>query len=208
VDLVVQDERTIGDDLEVEFHGDLSAEQTRASKALTGADTGIFVAPPGTGKTVLGIHQVAERARSTLILVHRTQILEQWRAQLADFLELPAKEIGQIGGGKRKITGKLDVAMIQSLVRKGDVADEVSRYGHVVVDECHHVPAVSFERVMNEVRAKYVTGLTATPKRRDGHDPILGFQLGPIRCSIDPRSNTARSPFRCNRLPAERADLR
>lgn len=196
VELAVQDERTIGDELEVEFHGELSTEQTRASKALVAADTGIFVAPPGTGKTVLGIHLVAERARSTLILVHRTQLLDQWRAQLALFLDLPEKEIGQIGGGRRKVTRKLDVAMIQSLVRKGEVADEVASYGHVVVDECHHVPAVSFERVMSEVRAKYVTGLTATPKRRDGHDPILAFQLGPIRFSIDPRSNAVRSSFR------------
>ncbi len=168
VELALQDERTVGDVLEVEFCGVLSAEQSRASKALIAADTGIFVAPPGTGKTVLGIHLVAQRARSALILVHRTQLLDQWRAQLALFLDLPEKEIGQIGGGKRKVTGNIDVAMIQSLVRKGSVADEVASYGHVVVDECHHVPAVSFERVMSEVRAKYITGLTATPKRRDG----------------------------------------
>ncbi len=156
VELVVQDERTVGDVLEVEFHGELGTEQSRASKALIAADTGIFVAPPGTGKTVLGIHLVAQRARSTLILVHRTQLLDQWRAQLALFLDLPEKEIGQIGGGKRRVTGKLDVAMIQSLVRKGNVADEVASYGHVVVDECHDVPAVSFERLMSEVRAKFI----------------------------------------------------
>ena len=196
VELVVLDERTVGADLDVEFHGELHAEQVRASEALLAADDGVFVAPPGNGKTVLGIQLVAARARSTLILVHRTQLLEQWRTQLALFLDLSAKEIGQIGGGKRKVTGMLDVAMIQSLVRKGEVADEVGSYGHVIVDECHHVPAVSFERVMNEIRAKYVAGLTATPKRRDGHDPILAFQLGPIRYSIDPRSSAARSPFR------------
>ncbi|MCP5060066.1 MAG: DEAD/DEAH box helicase family protein [bacterium] len=205
VGLVVQDERTLGNDLEVGFHGELSPEQARASKALLAADTGVFVAPPGSGKTVLGIQLVAARARSTLILVHRTQLLEQWRAQLALFLELPAKEIGQIGGGKRKVTGKLDVAMIQSLVKKGDVADEVDDYGHVVVDECHHVPAVSFERVMSEVRARYVVGLTATPKRRDGHDPILSFQLGPIRDSIDPRSSAARNAFQHSLIVRETA---
>jgi superfamily II DNA or RNA helicase len=205
VELVVQDERAVGDELQVEFHGELSAEQTRASKALIAAGTGIFVAPPGAGKTVVGIYLVAERARSALILVHRTQLLEQWRAQLALFLGLPDKEIGQIGGGKRKLTGRLDVAMIQSLVRKGEVADEVAGYGHVVVDECHHVPAVSFERVMSEVRAKYVTGLTATPKRRDGHDPILTFQLGQIRYSIDPRSGAKRSSFHHSLIVRETA---
>ncbi len=196
VELIIRDERTVGSELEVDFHGELSPEQARASRALTAADTGIFVGPPGTGKTVLGIHLVAARGRSALILVHRTQLLEQWRAQLALFLDLPEREIGQIGGGKRKVTGKLDVAMVQSLVRKGEVTDQVDAYGHVVVDECHHVPAVSFERVMSEVRAKYVTGLTATPSRRDGHHPILAFQLGPVRCSIDPRSSAAQRPFR------------
>jgi len=205
VELVVQDERTIGDELEVEFHGELGAEQARASEALLAADTGVFVAPPGSGKTVLGIQLVAARARSTLILVHRTQLLEQWRTQLALFLDLPAKEIGQIGGGKRKVSGKLDVAMIQSLVRKDEVANEVGGYGQVVIDECHHVPAVSFERVMSEVRAKFIVGLTATPKRRDGHDPILSFQLGPIRYSIDPRSSAARSPIQHSLIVRETA---
>lgn len=87
------------------------------------------------------------------------------------------KEIGRIGAGKRKPGGKLDVAMIQSLVRKDQVDDIVAAYGHVIVDECHHVPAMSFERVMRQVKARYITGLTATPRRRDGHHPILQLQL-------------------------------
>jgi superfamily II DNA or RNA helicase len=111
------------------------------------------------------------------------------------FLDLDPKEIGQIGAGKRKVTGKIDVAMIQSLARRDGVDDLVADYGHVIVDECHHVPAVSFERVMREVRARFVTGLTATPQRRDGHEPILELQLGPVRASIDPRSDTARHAF-------------
>jgi len=129
------------------------------------------------------------------VLVHRTPLLDQWRAQLGVFLDLKPAQIGQVGGGKRKITGGIDVAMIQSLVRRDEVDPIVADYGHVIVDECHHVPAFSFERVMREVRARFIAGLTATPRRRDGHHPILEFQIGPIRFSVDPRRSAAGRPF-------------
>ena len=195
VALEVEDERTDGEPLDVCFSGDLSPIQEQSVQALVEHDFGVFVAPPGSGKTVVGANLVARRGRSTLVLVHRTQLLEQWIAQLALFLDLKPKEIGQIGGGKRKPTGRLDVAMIQSLARGDAVNDTVANYGHVIVDECHHVPAVSFERVMREVKARYVTGLTATPHRRDGHHPILHLQLGPVRSFIDPKSQAAAQPF-------------
>lgn len=150
---------------------------------------------PGIGKTVLGTYLVAQRARSTLILVHRRPLLEQWVAQLAMFLEIDEKDIGQIGGGKHRPNGRLDVAMIQSLVRKEKVDDLVAGYGHVIVDECHHLPAISFERVLSEVKARYLVGLTATPHRRDGHHPITEMQLGPVRLKVDPKSEAARQPF-------------
>lgn len=195
VKLKVEDLRADGVPLDVEFGGQLTEVQQQASSALLAHETGVFVAPPGTGKTVVGIEVIAERARSTLVLVHRTPLLDQWRAQLALFLDLKPSEIGQIGGGKFRPNGRLDVAMLQSLVRREDVAALVADYGHVVVDECHHVPAVSFERVMQEVRARYVTGLTATPQRRDGHQPIIEFQLGPVLFAIDPRSTAAGHVF-------------
>ena len=137
----------------------------------------------------MGTHLVAARGRSTLILVHRTQLLDQWRTQLSVFLDLKPREIGQIGGGRRKTTGIVDIGMLQSLARRD--RHVVSGYGHVIVDECHHVPAVSFEKVMRTVRARYIIGLTATPQRRDGHHPILHFQLGPIRFSADSRREKA-----------------
>lgn len=143
----------------------------------------------------VGAYLVARRARNTLVVVHRSQLLDQWRAQLGLFLDLNPGSIGRIGGGQRKVTGALDVAMIQSLTRLREVDDVVATYGHVIVDECHHVSAVSFERVMREVKARYVTGLTATPHRRDGHHPILTFQLGPVRHAVDPRRQAARRPF-------------
>jgi superfamily II DNA or RNA helicase len=195
VDLIVDDQRHRGDEVSFRFLGDLTPIQEQAARALLAHDTGVFVAPPGIGKTVLGTHLIAERRRSTLILVHRRPLLEQWTTQLSMFLDIREKDVGQIGGGKRKPNGRLDVAMIQSLVRKGVVDDLVADYGHVIVDECHHVPAVSFERVLSEVRALYVTGLTATPQRRDGHHPILEMQLGPIRMAVDAISQAARRPF-------------
>ena len=195
IEVAIDDQRVDGEPFMVEFHGELTGLQQQAVQALLPHDIGVFVAPPGTGKTVVGTHLVARRGRSTLILVHRTQLLDQWRTQLSVFLDLKSRAIGQIGGGRRKVTENLDVAMIQSLVRRDEVDDMVASYGHVIVDECHHVPAVSFEKVMRKVQARYITGLTATPQRRDGHHPILHFQLGPICFSVDPKSHAARQPF-------------
>lgn len=107
--------------------------------------------------------------------------MDQWRERLAAFLDLPIGGIGQFGGGKSKRTGVVDVALIQSLQHKGAVEDFVAEYGHVIVDECHHLSAVTFERVLREIKAKYVLGLTATPTRKDGHHPIIYMQCGPIQ---------------------------
>jgi superfamily II DNA or RNA helicase len=193
--LEVEDQRHGGDRLELDFQGTLTPVQEEAAKKVLEHDTGVFVAPPGTGKTVLGTYLISRRAQNTLVLVHRQPLLEQWAAQIAMFLGIDEEEVGRIGGGKKKPKGRLDVAMIQSLVRKGQVNDLVGGYGHVIVDECHHVPAVSFERVLSEVKARYLVGLTATPQRRDGHHPITEMQLGPIRFAVDPKSEAARRPF-------------
>jgi superfamily II DNA or RNA helicase len=166
-----------------------------------------LLAPPGVGKTVLGTYMVAARKRSTLVLVHRRPLLDQWVMQLSVFLGISEKEIGRIGGGLRKPNGRVDVVMLQSLVRSGQVDDLVAGYGHVIVDECHHVPAVSFERALSAVKARYVLGLTATPQRRDGHDPILEMQLGPVRFTVDPKSQAARRPFE-HRLIVRDTDFR
>lgn len=193
--LVMDDRRVEGERLDLRFHGELTLVQEQAARALLQHNIGVFVAPPGVGKTVVGTYLVAARARNTLILVHRQPLLDQWIAQLSMFLGVDPKGIGQIGAGKRAPTGRLDVAMLQSLVREGRVDDVVAAYGHVIVDECHHIPAVSFERILSEVKARFVTGLTATPRRRDGLHPILEMQVGPVRYSVDPKSQAARRPF-------------
>lgn len=195
ITLHLDDKRQTGVVTSFEFHGTLSDVQQQAVDKLMQHDIGIFVAPPGSGKTVVGAWMTAARNCSTLILVHRKPLLDQWVAQLARFLDLPPKSIGTIGSGKSKATGVLDVAMMQSLVKKDEVADLVANYGLVIVDECHHLPAFSFERVLAEVKARYVVGLTATPYRRDGHQPIIHMQCGPTRYSLDRKQQESRDAF-------------
>jgi len=195
VTLDVDDQRQAGKPLSIRFAGELTPVQREAVQAVLEHEIGVIVAPPGVGKTVVGIRLIAERARNTLVLVHRRPLLDQWRAQISLFLGLDAKGIGQIGGGQRRPTEHIDVAMIQSLVRHGQVDDIVTSYGHVIVDECHHVPAFSFEKVLAEIKARYLVGLTATPQRQDGHHPIIEMQLGPVRFAVGARSEAARRPF-------------
>jgi superfamily II DNA or RNA helicase len=207
VTLTIEDQRCDGAVLDLQFKGELTTVQKDAASALLKHDTAVFVGPPGIGKTVLGTYLVAQRACSTLVLVHRKPLLEQWVAQLAMFLDLDPKRIGRMGGGQRQLNGSLDVAMIQSLVRKEKVDDLVANYGHVIVDECHHLPAVSFERVLSEVKARHVVGLTATPQRRDGHQAITEMQLGPVRFRVDAKSQAAHRPFE-HRLIVRETDFR
>ncbi|MBI3595527.1 MAG: DEAD/DEAH box helicase [Nitrospirae bacterium] len=122
--------------------------------------------------------------QSTLILVHRKPLLEQWRVQLINLLGLAPKQIGQIGGGKDKRTGIVDLAMIQSLKDMENAESFFSHYGFIIVDECHHLPAFSFESCVKKAPVRYILGLTATPYRRDGLQDIIMMQCGPIRHRI------------------------
>lgn len=195
IQLKVDDKRQSCVAAEFTFQGSLTDIQQQAVAELESHDIGIFVAPPGSGKTVVGAWMAAARNCSTLVLVHRKPLLDQWVAQLSSFLGLPKKSIGTIGSGKSKVTGIIDVAMMQSLVRKDEVSDLVANYGQVIVDECHHLPAFSFERVLAEVKAKYVVGLTATPYRRDGHQPIIHLQCGPTRFALNRKQHEGDGAF-------------
>jgi superfamily II DNA or RNA helicase/very-short-patch-repair endonuclease len=191
----LRDERQGGTPLSVAFHGELRLEQRAAATVLEAHECGVLAATTAFGKTVVAAWLVARRGVNTLVLVHRQQLLEQWVSRLASFLELPAKEIGRIGGGRRRPTGRLDVALIQSLVRKGAVDNSVADYGQLIVDECHRLPAVSFEQVARRARARYVLGLSATPTRKDGHHPILFMQCGSVRYRVDARQQAGARPF-------------
>lgn len=179
--LELTDERFAGDSLSLKFTGQLRPDQEQAVKAMMAYDTGVLCAPTAFGKTVTAAALIARRGINTLILVHRTELLKQWQERLQTFLNLEKGDLGAIGAGKRKPTGKIDIAVMQSLTRKGEISDLIEQYGHIVVDECHHISAVSFDKLLRQAKARYVLGLTATPVRRDGQHPIIFMQCGPIR---------------------------
>ena len=192
----LRDERYAGRPLKTSFLGELTPEQRIAADALLEHETGVLAAATGFGKTVVAASVIAARGTNALVLVHRRQLMEQWIARLGTFLDLPPTDIGRIGGGQRKPGGIVDVGVIQSLARKGEVDDIVADYGHLVVDECHHLSAVSFEAVARRAKAKYVLGLSATVTRRDGHHPIVFMQCGPVRFRTNAKAQARQRPFR------------
>jgi superfamily II DNA or RNA helicase len=191
----LKDERQYGSSIGVTFCGELRAKQLQAAEALLGHDTGVLAATTAFGKTVVAAAMIAARGCNTLVLVHRRQLLDQWVARLSAFLDVPAGAIGVVHGGKKKPTGIIDIALMQSLVRQGEVSDLVANYGHLVADECHHLSAVSFEAIAMEAKARYVLGLSATVARKDGHHPIIFMQCGPVRYRVDAKQQAAERPF-------------
>ncbi|AMY08178.1 UvsW helicase [Luteitalea pratensis] len=191
----VRDERRRGGPLDVAFQGELRPEQRAAATAMIAHDTGVLAATTAFGKTVVAAWLIAQRRVNTLVLVHRRQLQDQWVERLSAFLAIEPKSIGRIGGGMNRPTGLLDVALIQSLARKGVVDDRVADYGHVIVDECHHLSAHSFEQVVRQAKARYVVGLSATVARKDGHHPIITMQCGPVRHHVSARAQAAARPF-------------
>lgn len=175
------DERLDGEHFDVQFFGTLRNDQEAAVVEMLKYDIGTLCAPTAFGKTVAAAAIIARRGVSTLILVHRTELLKQWQERLQTFLGLGKEVVGVVGGGKNKPSGKIDIAVMQSLNRKGEVNALVESYGQIIIDECHHLSAFSFEGILKRAKAKYVLGLTATPFRRDGRQPIIFMQCGPIR---------------------------
>lgn len=181
------DQTQLGKTITSNFIGVLKPEQQVAVEKLLENPIGILSAATGFGKTVVAASLIAQRKVNTLIIVHRKQLIEQWKERLNVFLDNGIL-IGQIGGGRNKQTYSIDIATIQSLNYRGEIKDEVTKYGQIIVDECHHISAVSFEKVMKKVEAKYICGLTATPTRRDGLHPIMAMQLGSIRHKVTTKS--------------------
>ena len=180
--LIMIDVRNPGREIDVTFHGELNTTQATAVGTMLAHDDGVLVAPPGAGKTVMACAVIAERATSTLVLVDRKALAEQWRTRLEEFLGIRP---GQHGGGRKKLTGMIDIAMLPSLARRDDVAELTSGYGQIIVDECHHVAAAAYEHSVTKIGAQFWLGLTATPSRRDGLGDLVMWQLGPVRHVLD-----------------------
>jgi len=205
--LDLKDERFSGQPLDAAFAGILRTDQESAVDAILRFDTGILCAPTAFGKTVAAAALIARRGVNTLVLVHRTELRKQWQERLLSFLNVGKGVVGTIGGGKAKPTGKIDIALMQSLSRQGEISELVENYGHIIVDECHHLSAFSFEAILKRAKAKYVLGLTATPVRRDGQQPIIFMQCGPIRHTAAKPSNAPHDLTITPRMMTAQIDL-
>ena len=201
IDCDLRDERFGGEPIDISFVGTLRLDQEAAVAGMLHQDTGVLCAPTAFGKTVTAAAIIARRGVNTLVLVHRTELLKQWQERLQAFLGVGKGVVGTIGGGKAKPTGKIDIAVMQSVSRQGEVNPLVENYGQVIVDECHHVGAVSFDAILKRTKATYVLGLTATPIRRDGQQPIIFMQCGPIRYTA---ASPAGAPHDLEVLPRSR----
>lgn len=206
-DYQIIDERQVGRNVSVEFQGELYEKQLKAAKSLLMNDNGIISAAPGFGKTVIGCWLIAQRKVNTLILVQNHELMNQWFREINKFLKIneevpveytPAGRIkksisivGLLGGQKNTLHRIVDIAMMQSLIKNNEVNEAVKDYGMVIVDECHHIGAFTFEQILDEVNAKYVYGLSATPYREDGHHPIIFMQCGPVRYQLTTKDRLA-----------------
>ena len=180
--LRIDDKRADGDSHEFSCLTPLRTEQAAAARALVEEDIGVLIAPPGSGKTVIACATIASRATSTLILVDRKALADQWRDRLQRHLGL---KCGQIGGGRSKTTSIVDIALLPTLARRDSIEDLTASYGFVIADECHHIAASAFFHVLNRIPAKYWLGLTATPERRDGLEDLIYHQLGSHHVTLE-----------------------
>lgn len=194
--LRVEDNRVSGEHHAFACSTPLRAEQSTAVRQLLESDTAVLIAPPGVGKTVIACAAIASRATSTLVLVDRKALADQWRDRLQQHLDF---KCGQIGGGRSKTTGVLDIALLPTLARRDNIEEVTADYGFVIVDECHHVAASAFFQVLGRIPARHWLGLTATPERRDGLEDLIYHQLGSNQITID-------SPG-VGQLPADGSEL-
>lgn len=212
----ITDKTNSGTEIPVDFNGFLREEQQPAADALLKHNIGVLSATTAFGKTVVASYLIGERETNTLVLVHTQSLMTQWQKSLQQFLTInvapPEKQkgrgrrkvwspVGVLGAGKNTLTGIVDIAVMQSLISEDEVKELVRNYGMIIVDECHHVLAVNFEKILKFANAKYVYGLTATTTRQDGHHPIIFMQCGPIRYKVDAKSQAEKRSFEHYLIP-------
>ncbi|WP_102145509.1 DEAD/DEAH box helicase [Mycobacterium hubeiense] len=180
--LHIDDKRVVGDTHEFTCAAELRPEQAGAARHLVEEDISVLIAAPGLGKTVIACAAIASRSTSTLVLVDRKALAEQWRDRLQEYLGF---KCGQIGGGRSKTTGIIDIALLPTLARRDNIEELTAGYGFVIVDECHHIAASAFFHVLNRIPARYWLGLTATPERRDGLEDLIYHQLGSHHVTLE-----------------------
>ena len=206
----ITDETSHGKKISVTFTGKEREEQTDAINALLTYSNGVLHATTAFGKTVTAAAIIARKKVNTLILVHSKALLAQWHERLTEFLDIDCKEpeepkkrgrrkvfspIGRLDSTGNSLHGIVDIALIQSCLGENGVKSFVQDYGLVIVDECHHVSSITFENVLKNIKAHTVYGLTATPIRKDGQQPIIFMQCGPIRFSADAKSQITKQSF-------------
>ncbi len=159
---------------------ELTPAQIPIVHTATECDQGVIVAPSGSGKTIIGLELIARRQLPALILVHRKQLLDQWVERIQTFLGIAKAHIGQYSGTKKKLGKQITVGLLQSLARKGDLSELKDKFGMIIVDECHHIPAATFREVIAQLNPKYIYGLTATPKRKHNDEKLIYVYIGAI----------------------------
>lgn len=213
------DKRSLGTRLNVSFQGTLRPKQRLVANQLLKNEMGVLCASTGFGKTVIGLYALAQRGVSTLIITNRKELANQWRVSAEIFLDLPRESIGTISSGKVKPSGIVDIAMVQTLANQKDWQKDIGRYGMIIVDECHHAAARQYESVLKRYTTKYVLGLSATPRRRDGHQPNVYMQCGPARYRVNHKKENQSQPlmhrlcvrptsFKSSMLSNERGQIR
>ena len=162
-------------------------------------DQGVIIASSGSGKTIIGLELIARRKLPALVLVHRKQLLDQWVERIQTFLGIAKAHIGQYSGTRKKFGKQITVGLLQSLARKGDFTELKDRFGTIIVDECHHIPATTFRGVIAQLNPKYIYGLTATPKRKHNDEKLIYAYIGDIIAQMEasdfmPASNLSHRP--------------
>jgi len=195
INIEIFDKRNKLDNLVFNSKIQLSSIQEQVIDICKNRQEGVIVAPPGFGKAIIGIELIARKCQPALILVHRKQIYDQWVERIQDFLGLSKKDIGQISANKKKVSKFVTVAMIQSLMRFPDLKALSESFGTIFIDECHHIPAKSFRKVVVNFNPYYIFGLTATPKRKYNDEKLIFLYIGGIICNTNDIDQVATGLF-------------